>query len=412
MRMFPSLLFMRGVALLAIFLLLPGIQDGALLAQQAQPDAQSQPKLAPDQLDSLVAPIALYPDPLLGQVLAASVYPLEIVEAARWVKANPTLKDTALTDAAKKQDWDPAVQALVVFPDAMKLLDDNLKWTTDLGNAFLAQQEDVMAAIQRMRTKAKDSGKLQSTKEQKVATSTADNKTIIEIQPASPQVIYVPSYNPTVVWGTPPVYVYPPIVYPPPPTTGELVATGIIAFSAGIALGAAFGGCCGYGGWGWGCGWSHNTVVINNNFYNRYNFNNRVYAGNNRINNINGNRNFQVDPNHRRGVPYPNKELANRYGGVTRNDPRVRNAQSRSGQLGSGGGGVQRQARGNTPARSPQTRPRAQQARSRASDHTAFGGMDHGNQARAHSDRGHASMGSRGFSRGGGGFGGRGGRRR
>src|SRR6185503_7249980 len=158
----------------------------------------------------------------------ASTYPLEIVQLHRWVKANPKLTGEELTKAAAKQPWDASVQALVAFPQALKMLDENLQWTTDLGNAFLDQQSEVMDAVQRMRKKAKDSGKLETSKEQKVEVTTIETKQVIEIKPASPEVIYVPSYNPTVVYGAPPVYAYPPIVYPPPPSTAAIVTTAAV----------------------------------------------------------------------------------------------------------------------------------------------------------------------------------------
>ena len=153
----------QSIGLICAFLLVPG--DTLLTAQQPQTGQQQQasssPKIPPDQLDSLVAPIALYPDPLLAQTLAASTLPsLEIIELQQWLQKNPTLKDKALADAVAKQDWDASVQALAPMPDLVKRLADDLQWTTDLGNAFLAQQSDVMAAVQRMRTKAKDKGNL------------------------------------------------------------------------------------------------------------------------------------------------------------------------------------------------------------------------------------------------------------
>src|SRR6516225_8684567 len=156
-RTFLSQMFRAGVAVLCVMVVALG--NPALLVGQTQQQAgptEEAPKIPPDQLDSLVAPIALYPDPLLAQVLAASTYPLEIVQAQRWLTANSTLKGEELTKAAAKQSWDASVQALVAFPDALKLLDKNLQWTTDLGNAFLDQQMAVMDAIQRMRKKAKD----------------------------------------------------------------------------------------------------------------------------------------------------------------------------------------------------------------------------------------------------------------
>src|SRR5262249_43965010 len=157
-----------------------------------------------DQLDSLVAPIALYPDPLLAQVLAASTYPLEIVQLQQWLEKNKGLKDKALVDAVEKQPWDPSVQGLAALPDVVKRLPDDIQWTTDLGNAFLAQQSDVMDAVQRMRQKAQNTGNLKSSEQQTVETKVVENKEVIVVQQASPEVVYVPSYNPTVVYGAPP----------------------------------------------------------------------------------------------------------------------------------------------------------------------------------------------------------------
>jgi hypothetical protein len=151
---------------------------------------QAPPLLSPDQLNNLVAPLALYPDPLLGEVLAASTYPLEIVEAQQWLLQNSNLRGAQLMDAARQQPWDASVQALVAFPDALKLLSTDVQWTTDLGNAFLAQQTDVMTAVQRMRSSAMANGQLATTQQQVVTTDTQDGQSAIEIQPANPQVIY------------------------------------------------------------------------------------------------------------------------------------------------------------------------------------------------------------------------------
>ena len=158
-------------------------------------------KLPPEQLDSLVAPIALYPDPLLAQTLVASTYPLEIVQLQQWLAKNPDLKDKALADAVAKQPWDPSIQSMAAVPDVVKRLADDIQWTTDLGNAFLAQQSDVMDAVQRMRKKAKDKGALESNEQQKVETKVVEEKTVIVVESANPEVIYVPSYSPTVVYG-------------------------------------------------------------------------------------------------------------------------------------------------------------------------------------------------------------------
>jgi uncharacterized protein DUF3300 len=323
------------VAALCVLSLAPG--DTAVYAQptpqQNGTADQAAPKISNDQLDSLVAPIALYPDPLLTQMLVASTYPLEIIQLQQWLGQHKDLKDQALTDAVQKQDWDPSVQAMAVIPDAVKQLAENIKWTTDLGNAFLAQQSDVMDAVQRMRMKAKDAGNLKSTEQQKVETKVVETKTVVVIQQANPQVVYVPSYNPVVVYG-PPVYPYPPIVYPPPSYYAAGVA---IAFGVGIALGAAY-----HGGWGYNSGWgSNNKVTINNNnnFVNNSNRQNINNANRNNINNPNrsGNSNWQHNPQHRGGAPYSDKATASKYGGTARGDStatRQANARQSQGQQG------------------------------------------------------------------------------
>ncbi|MDE3186089.1 MAG: DUF3300 domain-containing protein, partial [Acidobacteriota bacterium] len=140
--------------------------------------------MTPDQLDDLVAPIALYPDPLLGQVLAASTYPLEVVEAQQWLQQNGNLHGQDLINAARQQNWDPSVQALVAFPDVVTMLNRDVRWTTDLGNAFLAQQQDVMAAIQRMRVRAEQNGKLSSNQQQTVTTDQQNGQSAVVIEPA------------------------------------------------------------------------------------------------------------------------------------------------------------------------------------------------------------------------------------
>src|SRR5437870_10223538 len=194
------------------------------LAQQAQSqemtttttsDTEQAPKLPNDQLDSLVAPIALYSDPLLAQTLAASTYPLEVIQLQQWMDRNKGLKGKALADAVAKQPWDPSVQGLVEFPDVVQRMAGNIQWTTDLGNAFLSQQSDVMDAVQRMRGKAQGKGTLKTSAQQKVETQTVEGgKQVIVVQQANPDVVYVPSYDPTVVYGAP-AYPYPPIYYPP-----------------------------------------------------------------------------------------------------------------------------------------------------------------------------------------------------
>ena len=297
-------IFRGPLSLLCVFLV---ASNPAIAYAPAPQDASRLPN---DQLDSLVAPIALYPDPLLAQMLAASTYPLEMVQLQQWLLAHPDLKDKALVSAVEKQDWDPSVQAMAAVPDALKQLSENIKWTTDLGNAFLAQQSDVMDAVQRMRAKAQGAGNLKSTEQQTVETKVVENKTVVVIEQANPQVVYVPSYNPVVVYG-PPVYPYPAIAYPP---VGAYFAGAAIGFGVGIAMGAAWGG-----GWGYHAGWGGNnniTINNNNNFVHNSNRNTNINGGNR--NNINGGNNWQHNPQHRGGAPYGDRATADRFGGNTR----------------------------------------------------------------------------------------------
>jgi hypothetical protein len=322
----PNHILQKLVAIVCAVALLPG--DRGLLAQSApaggSSTAEEAARIPAEQLDSLVAPIALYPDPLLTQTLVASTYPLEIIQLQQWLAQNKNLKDKALADAVKKQNWDPSIQAMAALPDVVKQMAENIKWTTDLGNAFLAQQSDVMDAAQRMRKKAKDAGNLKSSEQQKVETQVVESKQVIVIQQASPEVVYVPSYNPTVVYG-PPAYPYPPIAYPPP---GYYAAGMAISFGVGIAMGAAWGG-----GWGYHGGWGGNndiTINRNNTFVNnsnRQNVSNRSASGNN----------WQHNPQHRGGAPYSNRATANKYGGTARGDSmatRQANARQNQGQRG------------------------------------------------------------------------------
>src|SRR5262245_50018564 len=213
--------------------------------------APSKPVFSKEELDQIAAPIALHPDSLISQILMASTYPLEVVEASRWVKANSKLKGSELTAALEKQDWDPSVKSLVNFPQVLAMMDEKLDWTQKLGDAMLAQQKDLMEAIQRLRLKAKESGNLKTTNEQKV-TVEATTQTIV-IEQANPQVVYVPTYNPTVVYGTWPYRAYPPYCYYPP---GYVAGAAAFAFAAGVAVGAAWGYA-----WG-GCNWHGGEVDI------------------------------------------------------------------------------------------------------------------------------------------------------
>ena len=419
------------VALLLVAML--ASSNFAVFAQEPQPTQEAQdekdtPKIPNDQLDSLVAPIALYPDPLLSQVLVASTYPLEIVQLQQWLHMKGQyMNEKSKAEAVQKEGWDPSIQAMVVLPEVVKQLAENIKWTSDLGNAFLAQQADVMDAVQRMRTKAKDAGKLKSNEQMKVETTEVESKTVVVIQQANPEVVYVPSYNPTVIWGTVGYYPYPPIYYPP--------YAGLIGFGVGVAIGAAWGG----GGWGWGCGWGQNDININvnNNFVRHYN-NTNINRGGNRVNNINsGNRTWQHNPQHRGGAPYANKSIANRYGGAARGDS-IANRQATArqnistmdrssigggnrGSFGSGGGrpqtgtmdrssigGGNRASLGGGSGSLGGDRIGSRDISRGAStsNRGSFGGGGGswgGGAARTSSSRGGASMGGGGFSRGGGG---------
>jgi len=401
-------------------------------AQTASPQDQAV-KIPPDQLDSLVAPIALYPDPMLAQTLAASTYPLELIQLQQWLAKNPGLKDKALADAVMKQPWDPSIQALAALPEVVKRLADDIQWTTDLGNAFLAQQSDVLDAVQRMRKKAQDTGNLKSTEQQKVETKVIESKSVIVVEQANPQVVYVPSYDPVVVYG-PPIYPYPPIYYPP---AGYYAAGIAISFGVGMMMGAAWGG-----GWGWGCGWGgNNEININNN--NNFNRNSNI-GGGNRNNIGSGNRpsqqpsrggggrgdsSWKHNPQHRGGAPYRDRNTANKFGGSARGDSlsnRQASARQQVGRQGgnlpsnrAAGGGVSNRASGvgasNRAGGSGADRVGSRDvSRGGSGNRDAFGGGSrgsngyNGSSARASSSRGSSSMGSRG----GGGRGGGGGRRR
>lgn len=266
---------------------------------------EATPKIPDDQLDSLVSPIALYPDPLLAQTLAASTYPVELIQLQQWMKKNSGLKDQALADAVAKQPWDPSIQGMAPFPDVVEKLAENVQWTSDLGNAFLAQQADMMAAVQRMRAKAQGTGTLKTSAQQKVETQAVEGgHQAIVIEPADPKVVYVPSYDPATVYG-PPAYPYPQVTYP------GYVAGAALSFGTGLALGAAWGG-----GWGYNCGWNNGdvNVNVNNKYVNNYNKKNNINSAN---------QNWQHNPQHRGNAPYGNKQTANKYGGTAKGQARA-----------------------------------------------------------------------------------------
>ncbi|HEY2168657.1 MAG TPA: DUF3300 domain-containing protein [Candidatus Angelobacter sp.] len=375
---------------------------------QTSPGGQDS-KLSNDQLDSLVAPIALYPDPLLAQTLVACTYPLEIVQLQQWLEQNKKLKGKELTAAVEKQSWDPSIQAMATFPDLVKQLSENIKWTDELGNAFLAQQNDVMEAVQRMRAKAVEKGALKTTEQQKVETKVVENKTVVVVQPASTEVVYVPSYSPAVVWGAP-YYPYPVMAYPAYPAGAAL-----LGFGVGVAMGAAWGG----GGWGWNAGWGGNNDINinrNNTFVNNSNRAGNRYGG--------ANGSWRHNPQHRGGAPYANRSTANRYGGAARGDAMgqrqttARQSQRQAGasqrQAGTssfrggsgtnaGGQGLNRGAGGGGGERIGNRQVSSGGGSGSRSSSAFSGGGSSRSSAGASSSRGASSMGRGGGGRGGGG---------
>jgi hypothetical protein len=410
-----------GVVLLACaFALTSGAQEPA-----AAPAPAEAPAFTASQLEAMTAPIALYPDSLVMQILMASTYPLEIVEAGRWVKANPGLEGTALEEALKQQDWDVAVKALCGFPEVVTRMNDNLDWTQDLGDAFLAQQADVLDAVQRMRGDAYKAGNLKTT-EQQVVTQQPDK--IIVIESADPQVVYVPSYSPTVVYATPPPPTYYPAMYAPPPP-----GTGMMMFATGMMWGAALSGGC---NWGWG----GSDVNIDVNRSNTFNNNTNINANRTNIQGgAGGKGSWNHNPEHRGGVNYKNGQTAQKYG-AKGGSTRATQSQARgysgggksAGTMGAGQGGASaaNRASGATGSRQPSSaakstgaaqrpsasaaqRPassgqRASAAPSGASKSSAWGGSKSPSSDRAASSRGSASRsGGGGGGRSGGGGGGR-----
>jgi hypothetical protein len=273
----------------------------AALAQTPPPPAQpasapAQQLLTAGQLDALVAPIALYPDALLSEILMAATYPLEVVEADRWANANKNLQGDALKAALDKQNWDDSIKSLAATPDVLDMMSNKLDWTQQLGDAVLAQQPDVMDAIQRLRAKAQANNKLTSTTQQTVSTQQQDGRQYIYIAPTDPDEIYVPYYDPSVVYGPWPYPDYPPYYWPPPAYIGVgILATGL-AFGTGYALGRwAAGG----NRWGGGFNWGGRNINVNRTT---------------NVNNFNGN-NWTHNPAHRGNVGYRNPDVAAKFGG-------------------------------------------------------------------------------------------------
>jgi hypothetical protein len=399
----------------------------AAMAQSANPPPAATPNqelLKSEELDALVAPIALYPDTLLAIVLMASTYPLEVVQADRWVRENKKLKGDQLKAAVDKQGWDESVKSLVATPSVLSMMSEKLDWTQKLGDAVLAQQPDVMDAVQRLRSRAQANNKLTSTKQQTVTVRQEQSKQVIVIEPTDPNTLYVPYYDPAVVYGGWPYPAYPPYYFP----YAGYVAAGVIAtglaFGAGYALGRwARGGNY----WGGGVNWGNRNINVNRPV---------------NINNI-GN-NWQHNPQHRQGVRYNNANVSQRFGNNNiragnnqRLDFRGRggnevlrpgggdraNLGDRGNRPGAGDRGNRPGAgdRGNRPGAGDRGRGQGNRASTRPSGggnragrggggggrDNAFGNVGSGRAASRQSARGRASMGGGGRSFAGGGGGAR-----
>jgi hypothetical protein len=407
---------------IALLILLMAPPSGVLAQENGAAKSFGQ-----EELSQMLAPIALYPDSLLANILVAATFPLEVVAADRWVKQNQGLKGDQLGAAADKMKWDLSVKALAPFPEVLAMMSEKLDWTQALGEAFLAQQADVMDTVQKLRAKAQGEGNLKTTQEQRVEVKGE----AIVIEPASPTEVYVPTYNPAEVYGAWPYPANPPYPYYP---YGGAVAAGVIGFAAGVAVGAAWNN--GWGSWNWGGG--------------------SINANINRNTNINGNRvsHYQSGKWNQaaRKGSVATRPSAGRGGGTAaggRNDFRGKTpsqlpsggagGRQGAGQIGSqrpsqrpaqGAGQIGSQRPSQRPAQGASSRPTAasvQQGLGQRQGGSAFQGVGSGRSARMDADRGRASRqsssagmrgqgfggGSRGTSgagRGGGGGGGGGGR--
>jgi hypothetical protein len=316
--------------LMALALHVTPVDAQGTTPQATAPQATEPPPLSKEQLEQVVAPIALYPDDLLSQVLMASTYPLEVVQAARWAAQNPNVKDKALEDAMAKQTWDPSVKGLVAVPQTLQMMSDKLDWTQQLGDAFLDDQAAVLDAVQRLRQRAEGAGNLQTSQQMKVSKVSMPNPSgqpveKIVVERTDAQTVYVPVYNPAIAYGTWPYPAYPPYYYQPPGWVPGTFAYGAMGFAAGAVVGAAI-----WGGANWGAG----NVNINANRYNSFNRTN-VSGGN-----------WNHNGAHRGNVPYRNNAAAQKFGGQSAGN-RAGNRQgaggagNRQGLGGQGGGNRQ-----------------------------------------------------------------------
>jgi hypothetical protein len=329
------------------------------------------PTFRQEELDQLLAPIALYPDALLAQILMAATYPLEVVQAARWVKAYPNVTGPQLEAAMQQQPWEPSVKSLTAFPQVLAMMDGNLDWTQKLGDAFLAQQPEVMATVQTLRAKAQAAGYLQTTPQQTVIVQPQ----AIQIVPATPQTVYVPIYNPTVVYGPWWDPAYPPFYWYPP---GYVVGAGVFSFGIGLAVGALL-----WGGFDWH---RHNVTIVNVNNFNAFS---RTHITNAAV--------WQHDPAHRWSVPYHDPVVRQRFGqgplpGAAGREVFRGRPQEAPQQVGPRG--VERRPGGAPAARvggGPQGGLVAPQAPQAPRQPAALEGLERGRDARVSSDRGRTS---------------------
>ncbi len=327
-------------------------QAGPVPSAEQTPAAPPPPLFGQEELDQMLAPIALYPDTLLVQVLIAATYPLEIIEADRWLKGRGNLQGDQLAAAVDQQNWDPSVKSLVNFPSVLAMMDDKLEWTQRLGDAFLSQKDQVMDTVQKLRAAAHARGNLKSTPQERVITEGPS----IVIEPVDPTVVYVPTYDPMVVYGPWWYPAYPPYaVYP----VGAVIVGGLISFGLAVSLGPCW-------GWAWGgFGWGRHDVNINvyqnvnfNRNINRNFYSNRYGGGGHGV--------WRHEPEHRRGVAYRDNSLAQRYGqgprGSAAQRGTFRGRTQGPGQPGALGGGsrqrLQTQSERGRQSRSSMTAPR------------------------------------------------------
>jgi uncharacterized protein DUF3300 len=358
--------FVYMLSLALVFATLPHGVSADQDAQAAPSQGPTYAQQTPEELQRLVAPIALYPDSLVAQILAASTFPEQVVEADRWLQDHPDLKGEALGQVVDQQPWDPSVKALTAFPSVLGNMDKNISWTSALGDAYYNQQQDVMAAIQVMRQKAEQAGNLKSTPQQVVTTDEYGN---VDIAPAYPDVVYVPAYNPWWVYG-----------YPMLPWPGWYPYPGIWFGGPSLYFGIGFGiGWFGGFGWGWGhwgCDWHHHYPVYN---HYRYYSQSRTFY----------NRNYFYRGGGAHGLP-----------NATHTPPRVAGP---SGNVGPGNrvfnhpGATAKPFEGNTPAARGYAQPHGQ-----SGTHSgAFSNYDHGGESRSYSSRGSSSVGHGGAAHGG-----------